>query len=79
MFETSIFNEEQKHIFYFLTFINKGLHTFQGPLGFGKHIFVKYLTHQLHLQGKKVLLLATIGATALQLSSHAFTVHWVKA
>jgi hypothetical protein len=40
---------------------------------------VKYLAPQLHLQGKKVLLLATIGAIALQLSSHAFTVHWVKA
>jgi hypothetical protein len=26
-----------------------------------------------------VLFLAIIGAIALQLSSHAFTVHWVKA
>jgi hypothetical protein len=39
MFETSIFNEEQKHIFDLLTFINKGLHTFQGPLKFWKNIF----------------------------------------
>ncbi len=39
MFETSIFNEEQKHIFDLLTFINKGFHTFQGLLGFGKTFF----------------------------------------
>jgi hypothetical protein len=40
MFETSIFNEEQKHIIDLLTFINKELHTFQGPLGFRKNIFL---------------------------------------
>ncbi len=39
MFETSIFNEEQKHVFDLLTFINKGLHTFQGPLSSGKTFF----------------------------------------
>jgi hypothetical protein len=53
MFEASIPNEEQKHIFDLLTFINKGLHTFQGPLGSRKHFFVKILIHQLQLQGKK--------------------------
>jgi hypothetical protein len=52
MFETSIFNKEKNHIFYLLTFINKGLHTFQGPLGYGKTFFVKYLI-QLELQSKK--------------------------
>jgi hypothetical protein len=36
---------------------------------------VKYLIHQLQLQGKKVLLLATIGATTLPLSPHACTMH----
>jgi hypothetical protein len=40
MFETSILNEEQKHIFDLLTFINKGFHTFQGLLGFGKTFFL---------------------------------------
>ncbi len=39
MFETSILHEEPKHIFYLLTFINKGLHTFQGPLGSKKTFF----------------------------------------
>jgi hypothetical protein len=39
MFETSICNEEQKHIFHLLTFINKGFHTFQGHLGSGKTFF----------------------------------------
>ncbi len=64
--------------FYLLNFINKGLHTFQGPLGFGKTFFVKYLI-ELQLQSKKMLFLATIRATTLQLSSHALTIHWVKA
>jgi len=66
MFETSTFNEEQKHIFDLLTFTNKRVHTLQGPLSFGKPFFVKYLPiHQLQLQGKKMLLLTTIGVVAL--------------
>jgi hypothetical protein len=36
---------------------------------------VKYLTHQLQLQGKKVLLLATTRVATLQLSPHACTMH----
>jgi hypothetical protein len=36
---------------------------------------VKYLTHQLQLQGKKVLLLHTTRAVALQLSPHACSMH----
>jgi len=39
MFETSILNVEKKHIFVLLTFISKGLHTFQGPLGPKKTFF----------------------------------------
>jgi len=66
MFETSTINEEQKHIFDLLTFTNKGVHTFQGPPSSGICFFVKYLpTHQLQLQGKKMLLLTTIGVVAI--------------
>jgi hypothetical protein len=36
---------------------------------------VKYLIDQLQLQAKRVLLLATTGATTLPLSPHAHTMH----
>ncbi len=75
IFETSTLNKEQKHIFELLTSTNKGLHTLQGPLGSGKTFFVKYLTHQLQLQGKNVLFLATTRVAALRLSPHACIVH----
>ncbi len=58
-----------------MTSTNKGFHTLQGPPISGKTFVVKYLTHQLELQGKKVLLLDTIGATTLPLSPHAYTLH----
>jgi primosomal protein N' len=75
VFETSTLIKEQKHIFELLTSTNKRLHTLQGPPRSGKTFFVRYLIHQLQLQGKKVLLLITIRAIALRLSPHAYTVH----
>jgi superfamily II DNA or RNA helicase len=59
IFETLTLNKEQKHIFELLTSTNKRFHTLQGPLKSGKTFFVKHLIHQLQLEGKKVLLLAT--------------------
>jgi hypothetical protein len=62
MFETSTLNEEQKQNFDLLNFTNKKVHTLQGHPSSRKTFFVKYLpTHQLQLQGKKMLLLITIG------------------
>jgi KaiC/GvpD/RAD55 family RecA-like ATPase len=37
--------------------MNKGLHVLQGPPRSEKTIFVKCFTHQLQLEGKKVLLM----------------------
>jgi hypothetical protein len=79
MFATSILNEEQKHIFDLLAFINKGLHRFQGPLGSRKTFFCEIFDSSTSTTRQKVLLLATIGVAALQLSSHALIIHWVKA
>lgn len=47
--------------------MNKGLHILQGPPRNGKTIFVKCLTHQRQLQGKKVLLIAILGVSTLHL------------
>jgi hypothetical protein len=55
--------------------MNKGLHVLQRPPRSGKTIFVKCLTHQRQLQGKKVLLIAILGVATLQLSLFALIVY----
>jgi hypothetical protein len=65
MFETSILNEEQKHIFDLLTFINKGLHTFQGPLGSKRTFFCENFDSSTSTTRQKNVDLATTRATML--------------
>jgi hypothetical protein len=74
MFKTSTFNDKQKHIFDFNFYEQMNPHISRSPWKWNS-FFVKSLTHQLQLQGKKVLLLATTRVVPLWLSPHAFTIH----
>jgi hypothetical protein len=55
--------------------MNKGLHVLHCPPRSGKTIFVKCFTHQLQLQGKKVLLIARLGVATLHLLLCALIVY----
>jgi hypothetical protein len=56
IFEISTFSKEPKHTFDLLASTNERFHIFQGPLEVRKHFFEFFLTHQLHLEGRKVFL-----------------------
>jgi len=66
-----ILNHDQLKIFDILTNETKGLHVLEGTFGSGKTLFVKYLTHYLQTQGKKIVLITTTRITTLRLSQHA--------